>query len=193
MRGVRVVRFALLLLLALGAAGCARLFRPYDLAPSGLQRQDDGLRRMLAAGQAGLALQRLAPERDAPSDDLLRHLYLATAAHYAGQYEQSNLHLHAAGELADDRIAKSISRNALSLISSDRVLPYEPGRTERLLLPYYGALNYLRLGSMEGAVVEARRLAFLLQQYEHGMAPAEKPLHAAGVDRRHLPGGRRAQ
>jgi hypothetical protein len=179
MRGVRVVRLAAILLLALGAAGCARLFHAYDLAPNGMHRSDDGLRRMLASGQADLAVERLLPERDSPSDELLRHLYHASALHYAGRWGESNAHLQAAADLADDRLARSLSRHALAMVSNDRVLQYEPGRTERLLIPYYGALNYLRLGDIEAAAVEARRIALLLQRFESDRTPAEKPLHAA--------------
>jgi hypothetical protein len=168
------------LLLALALAGCAGLARAYDVAPNGLSRSDDALRRMLVFGRPDSAFLHLAPERShAPGDALLRDLYQGIVAHYAGEYAASNQHLHRAAELADERMTKSVSREAISFFTNDRVLPYEPGRTERLLIPYFGALNFLRLGDLAGATVEARRLAFELQHYDDAGSDADRPLRAA--------------
>ncbi len=144
--------------------GCARLMQSYDLAPNGLTRTEDGWRRMLVAGRGDSVASRI--ERggsDVPGDELMRMLYLGTAAHYSGDYVLSNQYLEAAAAVTDDRITKSLSRSVMSLVSSDGVLPYSTSRTERLLIPYYAALNYVALGDMEGAAVEARRLSALLQ------------------------------
>lgn len=158
----------LLLLAALAAfvgSGCAGLFSRYDVAPNGLRRSDDLLRQDLALGRADSAFARLVGAGvGAPEDDLLRALYTGILAHYAGAYDSSNAALQLAADLAEDRYTKRVSRAALSLITSDNVLPYEPGWTERLLIHYYGALNHLLQGDREGAAVEARRLAFLLER-----------------------------
>jgi hypothetical protein len=68
--------------------------------------------------------------------------------------------------MADDRFTKSVSKNLLALVTSDNTLPYEPGQTERLMIHYYGMLDYLRRGETEGAAVEARRLSALLESYD---------------------------
>ena len=155
----------LAVLAALAGAGCAGLFSRYDVAPNGLPRNEARLRQDLAFGRADSALARLTAEKGgAPEDDLLRALYAGILAHYAGAYDSSSAALQRAAELAEDRYTKRVSRAALSLITSDNVLPYEPGWTERLLIHFYGALNYLRRGDREGAAVEARRLAFLLER-----------------------------
>jgi hypothetical protein len=148
---------AVALLVAASSAGCARLVKSYDLAPSGLTRSEDRWRTMLSAGHVDTAAV------DEPGDELLRMLYLGTAAHYNAEYDKSNQYLEAAAALSDDRITKSISRSVLSLISNDGVLPYTPARSERLLIPYYTALNYIALGRMQDAAVEARRLSALLE------------------------------
>ena len=148
--------------LALASAGCARVFGSYEVAPNGQAARDDELRRMLVSGQAADALTK----RKAPDDEVLRALYRGVVAYYAEQYAESAQLFDDASLLADDRYTKSISRAALSLVSNDRVLPYEPGRTERLLIPYYGALARLKLGDVAGAAVEARRLGQLVQQYQ---------------------------
>src|SRR5690606_8695250 len=117
------------------------------------------------AGQAAIVLDGFGTSYTAPDDDVLHALYEGVLAYYAGDYARSAAVLDAAAHAADDRITRSISRSAMSLVSNDLVLPYEPGRTERLLLPYYAALARIRLGDHEGAAVEARRLSALLQQY----------------------------
>jgi uncharacterized protein len=161
---VRRVLLVSALLPALAVAGCASLFRSYDVAPNGLTRSDDALRRLLASGRADAAFDRVAPRHDAaPSDELLRLLYQGSIAHYASRFEESNLLLQRAADVAHDRMTMSLSRNAAAFITSDRALPYETGRTERLLVPYYAALNFLQLGDLGGATVEARRLSALLE------------------------------
>src|SRR5690606_14945169 len=153
-------------LLALALGGCAGLFGSFDVAPSGLRTRDDRLRRMLEGGRADAALEQLVPEGKAdPGDALLRALYAGTVAHYAGEYEASSAAFELAVLLAEDRYTTSISRSALSLLTSDRALPFEPSPSERLLIPYYSALNYLNRGDTEGAAVEARRLSALLERY----------------------------
>ena len=159
-RPARARRLALVGLL-LASTGCAGLFSSYNVAPNGLHRDDDALRRLLVRGQPEQALER--GEDAGPGDELLRALYRGILAHYAGEYATSDSALERAAELADERYTRRVSRAALSLISSDRVLPFEPGRTERRLIHYYGALNRLHRGDLEGATVEARRLAFLLE------------------------------
>lgn len=150
--------------LVLSGTGCASLFAGYDVAPNGLSRSDDALRRLLTQGQAAEAYARVRPEgKHAPGDELLRALYAGVLAHHAGAYAASDSALQRASELADDRYTKRISREALAFLTSDRVRPYEPGTAERLLIHFYAALNFLKRGDVEAAAVEARRLGLLLQ------------------------------
>jgi hypothetical protein len=71
-----------------------------------------------------------------------------------------------------------VSRAALSMVTSDLALHYEPGRTERLMIPYYAAMARLRLGDTSGAAVEARRLSMLLQRYDDDRADIDAGLRA---------------
>jgi hypothetical protein len=162
-RAVQSVRVAAVAALAVAATGCAGLFGS-ALAPSGLATGEDRLRQMLAAGQAPVAFERLG--RSAPDDEMLRTLYHGVIAYHAGSFAESARALDAAAQLAEERMTKSVSRSALSLVSNDLILQYEPGPTERLMIPYYAALARIRLGDMTGAAVEARRLSLLLQQFD---------------------------
>jgi hypothetical protein len=174
----RLARLIALAALVVGSAGCARLFGTYDVAPNGLTRADDRLRSMLAGGQAATAFQNFGGTHTAPDDDVLRALYHGVIAYYAGEYAESARTLDRAADLADDRITKSISRSALSVIANDLILPYEPARTERLMIPYYAALARLAMGDTEGASVEARRLSMLLQRISDDERPLDKRIAA---------------
>lgn len=168
------IRIAAVAALVLISTGCARVFGSYDIAPSGLSAGEDRLRRMMSSGQAATALQRI--ERDGPGDDVLHVLYEGVLAYHAGEFARSARMLDAAGYMADDRITKSVSRAALSVVSNDLILPYEPGPTERLMIPYYAALARTQLGDREGAAVEARRLSLLLQQHRDGRRRTDSQL-----------------
>ncbi len=147
-------------------SGCTALFGSHDVAPSGLSRYDHDLRVLLARGAADSALALLAPDRSDAGDELLRLQHEVAAAHYAGDYARSAEAVERAVRLAEDRYTKSVTRALLSVLGGDRVLPYDPPAPERILLHYYGALDYLRMGEPDEAAVEARRLSRRLEIVE---------------------------
>ena len=155
----------------------------YDVAPNGLPRSEDRLRQDLAFGRADSALARLTAEKGGgPEDDLLRALYAGILAHYAGAYDSSSAALQRAAELAEDRYTKRVSRAALSFITSDNVLPYEPGWTERLLI-HSTAPSITSARRPGGAAVEATAGALLEREAERSAtigppAPATSLLRA---------------
>ena len=100
--------------------------------------------------------------------DRSRLLYLLERGmllHYAGRYEESNNTFEEAEILAEDLYTKSISREAGALLTSDNILPYEGEKFERALVHYYRALNYVYLKLPDDALVECRKVSFLLQRY----------------------------
>lgn len=170
--------------LALLLPGCTALrgvaWTREDVAASGQGMDDYRLREAIAGGRFDTAIARATrKERGAPQDRLLRSLYAGTVAYYAGRWDESAQALRRAAEMAEDRYTKSLSKGAAALVSNDRVLPYAPGRTERLLVHYYGMLGRARAGDTLGAAVEARRLGALLERYREGRLDGEKPAHAA--------------
>ncbi|CAN5822165.1 hypothetical protein BH23GEM9_BH23GEM9_24390 [soil metagenome] len=164
MRHAQFFRLVIVLVPALSGIGCAGVLGSYDIAASGLSSGEERLRHLLVAGQPGAAFERV--QGDAPDDEMLHALYHGVLAYHAGDYAESARVLDIASYIADERVTTSVSRAALSLVSNDLVLEYEPGRTERLMIPYYAALARLRMGDSEGAAVEARRLSLLLQRYD---------------------------
>jgi uncharacterized protein len=162
------------LVVGLSLTGCAAALGGYDLAPSGLTRDEDTFRRMLAA-EAPTAYRSVLEGRALPDDDLLRLLYAGIAGRYAGALEESSHLLDLASYMAEDRVTLSLSREALSLVTSDRALAWVPGATERLMIPYLAALNFLDAGDVDAAAVEARRIEALLDQLHDGTPPEERP------------------
>lgn len=170
----RLIRTATLAT-ALFLTGCGSAFTGYDLAPNGLPVSEDALRRGLAFEAADVYRGVLEGRQALPDDDLLRLLYAGTAARYAGRYEESSRLLDLAGYVADDRVTRSVSREAISFLTSDRALAYTPPPTERLMIPALAALNYLDAGRFEEAAVEARRIEALLDRFDEGVPAAELP------------------
>ncbi|HKJ92413.1 MAG TPA: hypothetical protein VJ957_04550, partial [Longimicrobiales bacterium] len=157
---------------AASLGGCAAAFAGQDLAPNGLPKPEAQLRRELSGGHAASAFEQVTG-KDAvvPDDDLLRLLYAGALGHYAGRYDQSSELLDVAAALAEDRQTRSASHEAISFLSNDRVLPYTPSHTERLMLHYYAALDYVAMGEPGEAAVEARRIAALLDRWDGGAPP----------------------
>src|SRR6476661_5478272 len=151
----RIVRHLALCCGMLLFGGCATLrttLNGYATGANGIARPQQRLRDALARGDFKAALA--WPEDDA----LLRQLDVGIASYSAAVLDSAAL-------LADDRITASLSKDALAMVTSDLARPYQPRRTERLFIPYYAMLAYVRLGKREDAAVEARRLSSLLAQY----------------------------
>jgi uncharacterized protein len=151
-------------------SGCTLIrstIQSYDVRENGQQTNDYLLRRSLAEGRADSALAKLGKKGEyRANDELLNQLYIGVAAYHAGAYRRSAKALERAHDMAEDRYTKSVSKGSLSLMTNDLALPYMPGDNERLLIHYYSMLNYLRLGELEDAMVEARRLSFQLERFD---------------------------
>lgn len=156
---------AVALLVCLPLAGC--VFGPGRTGPEGLSGYDTDLRSIARQEDFERALE-LTDEGNGgdAGDDLLRELHRAALLHYDGQYEASNRLLQEAEREIEERYTRSVSRAALSVLTNDRVLAYNPPSFERIMLHYYGALNYLALGEFDEAAVEARRMSARLVRSE---------------------------
>ena len=162
----RLARLLPVVLLAILGTGCAALFDGYETAPNGLPVQEDQLRKLLASSAYDSAWVQVQDDEALPEDELLRTMYRGIVAYYAGAYDTAIAALDRAEAIAQDRLTASASAAALSTITNDRILPYTPGGSERMLLHYYGILAGLSAGDRSAAAVEARRLSFILDQLE---------------------------
>ncbi|MYA70353.1 hypothetical protein F4Y19_09770, partial [Candidatus Poribacteria bacterium] len=98
-------------------------------------------------------LQKHAPKEP----DIPYQFEFGLVAHYANHFAESSAALDIAGDIAEDRYTKSVSKELGSLVTSDKLRPYSATEYERLLSHYYRALNYAYLNQLDGALVECRR------------------------------------
>ena len=93
----------------------------------------------------------------------LYYLDRGVTASLLGRYEQSNQFFEQAYIFGEDS-RKNFGKQALSFLSNPNVTLYRGEDHEHLLLLYYKALNYLKLGDYEKALVECRRMNIRLLQ-----------------------------
>lgn len=133
-------------LLTTGCAGHGKVQETcYNLASQG--QVDESLERL---EESALARQ----ERD-------RLLYLmekGTLLHLQGTYRKSNEVFEEADRLFEDLFTRSVTAETFSFATNDTVIPYAGADYESVYLNYYKILNYLALGEISGAAVEARRI-----------------------------------
>ncbi len=96
--------------------------------------------------------------------DLLHLLEKGYLLHLSGRWRESNEAFEQAETRAEDLYTKSVTREGLALLTSDRTLPYRGSPHELQLVQYYRALNYLELGQFDEALVEARKANYLSSQ-----------------------------
>ena len=123
------------------------------------------LQTALEAGQPEKAYTNL--QKNAPKKSDIPFLFeLGLVAHYANHFQESNTAFDEAGDIAEDRYTKSVSKEAVSLVTSDKLRPYPGTRYERLLSHYYRAINYVYLNQLDGALVECRRATALINYFK---------------------------
>jgi len=80
-------------------------------------------------------------------------------------YPQAQQQLHAADELAENLWTESISRQAVSMVTSEYSIKYAGEDYERVMIHIVSAIGYLLTGELDEALVEVRRLDSLLNRY----------------------------
>jgi tetratricopeptide (TPR) repeat protein len=152
------------LLVAAGLSGCA-----------GHAGRTEGARTALDAMQPKEALEQLNEELDVDSanelptdlggDNALLILDRAMVLQQLGDYELSSRDLEAADKQVE---VLDLSRNAAhdlgKYLFSDDVGPYKAPAYEKLMINTMNMVNYLVRGDLNGARIEARRLA-VMQKY----------------------------
>ncbi len=124
--------------------------------------------------EVGIALETGKPndaytylQKHAPKNpDIPYQFELGLVAHYANHFAESSAAFDIAGNIAEDRYTKSVSKEIGSLVTSDKLRPYAGTRYERLLSHYYRALNYVYQGQLDGALVECRRATALINYFK---------------------------
>lgn len=137
-----------------------------------LGRTDAWLRHYVMTGKPDSAVAMLGGgSKVRPRDELVRHLQLGLVYHYAGKWEASNAAFEWAENEAGERWSKRLTQQAGELLVNDAVADYVPPAGEMALVPYYRMLNYLALGSTDGALVEARKASAWMARIGDGKDP----------------------
>jgi hypothetical protein len=87
----------------------------------------------------------------------LYYVNKGVVASMLGKYEESNVWFEKAYIFGED-LGKQAGNVALSFLTNPNAIVYPGEDHEHLLLLYYKALNYLKLGDNQAALVECRRL-----------------------------------
>jgi hypothetical protein len=132
------------------------------------------VRPYIEAGDYSGGLREVS-ERESDADRLLFSLERGLLLHYSGDFTSSNEAFQVAEDLIDERYTKSLSQEALSLLTTDRVRPYQCPEYERVMVNVYRALNYIGLELPDEALVEARKASAALARYT---ADYEEPSYA---------------
>lgn len=105
------------------------------------------------------AIEGLKPLAEKSSDDQLVYLLdYAVALQVAGQLKESNQVFMQADRLAELIDYQSISRIAGSLALSEEMVQYKGDTFEKIFINAYLAMNFLQMGQLDDALVEARRI-----------------------------------
>lgn len=99
------------------------------------------------------------------NSSVLYNLETGLLRHYAGEYRLSNGHFLECEREMDDLYTQSISKGVGSMVLNDNLLPYEGEDFEKVYVNLFLALNYARLGKIEDAIVEARKVDLKLGEY----------------------------
>ncbi len=87
---------------------------------------------------------------------LLYYLELGKVQHLQGDFKASNISLNNADLMMEEY--RNLLEMAVGVTVNPAMQPYLAEPHEKILVHYYKALNYLQLGDIEEAIVEARRI-----------------------------------
>lgn len=137
----------------------------------GCATYSDGISRMetlIAAGQPAAALKSLDEQASSRQDEVLYLLNKAVLLHQAGDYPGSNAALEQAKPLMEKYAVLSVTEQAGALAVNDAVRAYGGANYERIYTHIFAALNYLALGQLGQARVEALQIDDALRQIPEG-------------------------
>ncbi|HQT92319.1 MAG TPA: hypothetical protein PL001_09875 [Candidatus Kryptobacter bacterium] len=96
---------------------------------------------------------------------VLYNLETGLLRHYAGEYDVSNASFLESEREIDELYTQSVSTGVGSFVLNDNLLPYEGEDFEKIYVNLFLALNYARMGKIEDAIVEARKVDLKLNEY----------------------------
>jgi hypothetical protein len=118
-----------------------------------------------AQGQLKEAEEVLAKDKKGPKrkNKLIYYLNRGVVASMQGNYAGSNDHFEEAYRIADNH-HRNLLNEGVSFLTNPKMVEYYGEEFELLMMHYYMALNYLKLGQPEEALVECKRMDIRLNQ-----------------------------
>jgi len=99
-------------------------------------------------------------------DSFLLEFDLGVLHHYNKNFKESIKHFENAEQIMEDLYSRSVTNEAAALLTNDNIRPYRPYPFEIQWLYQTQILNYLSLGEIDEAVVEARRALLAIQSLQ---------------------------
>jgi hypothetical protein len=142
------VRVAGLSVLLLGLVSCASY-----------QSKVSNARQELKEGKFDKALDQLENLADEDGDDQLVYMMdYATALQMAGKYKESADAFNKADRLVDLKDYHSVTRIVGATLGGEGAIQYKGESYEKFLINTMNAINYVMMGQLDDAMVEARRI-----------------------------------
>jgi len=117
-------------------------------------------------------------------DSFLLEFDLGVLHHYNQNFKESIKHFANAEQIMEDLYSRSVTNEAAALLTNDNVRPYRPYPFEIQWLYQTQILNYLSLGEIDEAVVEARRALLAIQSLQEKDKFNESPTDESVVEAR---------
>ncbi len=112
------------------------------------------------------AAEKLKPQAEKEGGDQLVHLMdYGTALQLSGQLKESNTVFMKADKLAEQLDYHSVTRQAGSLLLNEEMVQYKGDTFEKVFINAYLAMNFLEMGLLDEALVEARRINIKFKKY----------------------------
>jgi len=116
-------------------------------------------RLLLEQGQYEQAIEKLKPLAEkADGDQLVYLLDYATALQMSGRYDESNRAFLKADQLSEALDYHSVTRITGAALTGEEAVQYKGDTFERTFINAFLALNFLQMGKLDDALVEARRI-----------------------------------
>jgi hypothetical protein len=137
------------------------------------------LDRMIAANQYKQASALIEQNKDnyTPKNAVLYYADLGIVLHYGGMYRESIASLLEAEQRLEALYTRSISKQAATFVINDTLAPYRGEDFEGVMLNLFLALNYVQLGQIEDALVEARKVDAKLNLINSGYPPDKQNVY----------------
>jgi hypothetical protein len=138
------------------------------IACASYQTKVSNFRTELRENRPEEAAKKIKEKAEKEGDDQVVYLLeYATALQLAGNYEESTKAFLKAEDLADIKDYHSVSRITGAMLTSQTMIQYKGENYEKVLINAMLAINYLMMGNLDDARVEARKLNDKLYKFRY--------------------------